>query len=125
MEIRGKNLWDIQVANILSMDEVLLTINYEFNRIIEIEGETIYNKMTKITFTLKDEYNMIIRSGTIRLTYTDDAGKYKFYSLDEENKCFPNILLLAKYIYGKLQGEVNHMRGIPLKVALSVYMMYL
>ena len=116
----------IEIENILDKILTLLTIADGFNKIVKDAG--IYNEMIRVDFKIMDEFNENKNiKGHIRLTYIGKNGEGKFYSLDEDDKCFHNNLLLAKYIFDKMLKLTDDYIYImtPKKVCLTVYMVYL
>ena len=116
----------IDIEDMLDKIPTLLTIADKFNEIVKYAG--IYNEMVRVDFKIMDKFieNKNIKGHT-RLTYVKSNGEGKFYSLDEDDKCFRNNLLLAKYIFDKMLRLTDNYTYImtPKKVCLTVYMVYL
>ena len=116
----------IEIEDILDKIPTLLTIADGFNEIVKDSG--IYNEMIRVDFKIMDKTieNKHIKDH-IRLTYVGRNKEGKFYSLDEDDKCFHNNLLLAKYIFDKMIRSTDDYTYImtPKKVCLSVFMVYL
>ena len=116
----------IDIEDMLDKIPTLLTIANKFNEIEKYAG--IYNEMIRVDFKIMD--NFIERrniEGHVRLTYVKSNGEGNFYSLDEDDKCFHNNLLLAKYIFDKMLKSTDDYAFImtPKKACLTVYMVYL
>nr|DAX78915.1 MAG TPA: hypothetical protein [Caudoviricetes sp.] len=114
------------IEDMLDKIPTLLTVADKFNEIVKYAGT--YNEMIRVDFKIMDEFNENKNiKGHIRLTYVGKNGEGKFYSLDEDDKCFHNNLLLAKYIFDKMLKLTDDYIYImtPKKVCLTVYMVYL
>lgn len=116
----------IEIEDILDKTPTLLVIADKFNEIVKDTG--IYNEMIRVDFKIMDKTieDKHIK-GHVRLTYVKDNEGGKFYSLDEDDRCFHNNLLLAKYIFDKMLRSTDDYSYsmIPKKVCLSVFMVYL